>query len=44
MRPIAVSGVETERAGAMKLLMWGAIAAVVGYIFVGTLQAPKRAK
>lgn len=42
MRPIAISGFETERAGALKLLAWGAVAAVVGYIFFATLQPAKK--
>lgn len=44
MRPIAVSGVETERAGLIKLGLWGAVALVAVYIFVATVEGPKRAK
>lgn len=42
MKPIAISGFETERAGAMKLVAWGAIALLVGYIFMATLEPPKK--
>lgn len=42
MRPIAVSGVETERAGLIKLGVWGAVALVTLYIFIATIEGPKR--
>jgi hypothetical protein len=44
MKPIAISGVGTEpaRASATQLLAWGAIVVLVGYIFVATLDPPKK--
>lgn len=44
MRPIAVSGVETQRAGLVKLAAWGVVALVTGYIFFATLQSPKKSQ